>query len=141
MAPRRTSPLAPQRVEHRVSLARRTLTVFRSGRVARRVSVVIGAPATPTPTALFSIIGAWRSPPNAFLGSWIPPLTAHSNALQELEGGNGTVGVHGRGGASLLDPLGSARSHGCIRVSNPDIDWLVHSIGVLQLAGIPVRVQ
>jgi hypothetical protein len=124
-----------------VSLARRTLTVFRSGRVARRVSVVIGAPATPTPTGLFSIIGAWRSPPNAFLGSWILPLTAHSNALQEFEGGDGTVGVHGRGGASLLDPLGSARSHGCIRVSNPDIDWLVHLIGAPQLAGIPVRVQ
>jgi hypothetical protein len=124
-----------------VSLAKRTLSVFRSGRVALRVSVVIGAPTTPTPRGLFSIIGAWRSPPNAFLGSWILPLTAHSNALQEFEGGDGTVGVHGRGGASLLDPLGSARSHGCIRVSNPDIDWLVHSIGAPQLAGIPVRVQ
>ena len=124
-----------------VSLAKRTLTVFSRGRVARRVRVVIGAPATPTPTGLFSIIGAWRSPPNAFLGSWILPLTAHSNALQEFEGGDGTVGVHGRGGASLLDPLGSALSHGCIRVSNPDIDWLVRSIGAPQLAGIPVRVQ
>ena len=124
-----------------VSLAKRTLALFRGGRVARRVSVVIGAPATPTPTGLFSIIGAWRSPPDAFLGSWILPLTAHSNALQEFEGGDGTVGVHGRGGASLVDPLGSARSHGCIRVSNADIDWLVHTIGAPQLAGIPVRVQ
>ena len=103
--------------------------------------MVIGAPATPTPTGLFSIIGALRSSPNAFLGSWIRPLTAHSNALQEFEGGDGTVGVHGRGGASLLDPLGSARSHGCIRVSNADIDWLVHTIGAPQLDGIPVRVQ
>ena len=102
---------------------------------------MIGAPATPTPTGLFSIIGAWRSPPDAFLGSWILPLTAHSNALQEFEGGDGTVGVHGRGGASLLDPLGSARSHGYIRVSSADIDWLVHTIGAPQLDGIPVRVQ
>jgi hypothetical protein len=124
-----------------VSLAKRTLTVFRSGRVARRASVVIGAPATPTPRGLFSIIGAWRSPPNSFLGSWILPLTAHSNALQEFEGGDGTVGVHGRGGVSLLDPLGSARSHGCIRLANAAIDWLVHSVGAAQLAGIPVRVQ
>jgi lipoprotein-anchoring transpeptidase ErfK/SrfK len=124
-----------------VSLAARTLTVLRAGRVARRLQVVIGAPATPTPTGLFSIIGAWRSSPDAFLGSWILPLTAHSDALQEFDGGDGTVGIHGRGGASLLDPLGSARSHGCIRLANAAIDWLVNSIGVDQLAGTPVLVH
>jgi lipoprotein-anchoring transpeptidase ErfK/SrfK len=124
-----------------VFLAPRTLTVFRVGRVVRRLRVVIGAPATPTPTGLFSIIGAWRSPPTAFLGSWILPLTAHSDALQEFEGGDGTVGIHGRGGASLIDPLGSARSHGCIRLPNDSIDWLVRSIGAAQLAGTPVRVH
>jgi hypothetical protein len=48
-----------------VSRAKRTLTVLRAGRVVRRFGAVIGAPATPT--GLFSIIGAWRSPPNAFL--------------------------------------------------------------------------
>jgi lipoprotein-anchoring transpeptidase ErfK/SrfK len=105
------------------------------------LSVVIGAPATPTPTGLFSIIGVWRSQPNAFLGSWILPLTAHSDALQEFDGGDGTVGIHGRGGASLLDPLGSARSHGCIRVANSAIDWLVNAIGSTQLPGIPITVR
>jgi lipoprotein-anchoring transpeptidase ErfK/SrfK len=113
---------------------------LRAGRLARRLSVVIGAPATPTPTGLFSITGAWRSQPNAFLGSWILPLTAHSDALQEFDGGDGTVGIHGRGGASLLDPLGSARSHGCIRLANSAIDWLVHTIGAAELAGTPVSV-
>jgi lipoprotein-anchoring transpeptidase ErfK/SrfK len=124
-----------------VSRAKRTLAVLRGGRAVRRLSVVVGAPATPTPTGLFSIIGAWRSQPNAFLGSWILPLTAHSDALQEFDGGDGTVGIHGRGGASLLDPLGSARSHGCIRLANSAIDWLVHSIGAAELAGTPVTVQ
>jgi lipoprotein-anchoring transpeptidase ErfK/SrfK len=123
-----------------VSLATRTLTVLRAGRVARRFPVVIGAPATPTPTGLFSIIGAWRSRPNAFLGSWILPLTAHSNTLREFDGGDGTVGIHGRGGTSLVDPLGSARSHGCVRLTNVAIEWLVHSIGAAQIAGTPVRV-
>ena len=107
----------------------------------RRVQVVVGAPSTPTPVGLFSIIGAWASPPDAFLGSWILPLTAHSDTLQEFDGGDGTVGIHGRGGASLLDPLGSARSHGCIRLDNSSIDWLVGSIGVGALPGIPVQVQ
>jgi lipoprotein-anchoring transpeptidase ErfK/SrfK len=123
-----------------VSRAARTLTVLRGGRVARRLSVVIGAPATPTPRGLFSIIGAWRSPPDAFLGSWILPLTAHSTALPQFDGGDGTVGIHGRGGASLLDPLGSARSHGCVRLANTGIEWLVHVIGAAGLAGTPVWV-
>jgi lipoprotein-anchoring transpeptidase ErfK/SrfK len=124
-----------------VSRAARTLIVIRGGRVVRRIAVVVGASATPTPKGLFSIIGAWRSPPNAFLGSWILPLTAHSDVLQQFEGGDGTVGIHGRGGASLLDPLGSARSHGCVRLDNDAIDWLVRSIGAAQIAGIPVGVS
>jgi lipoprotein-anchoring transpeptidase ErfK/SrfK len=61
--------------------------------------------------------------------------------LQRYEGGDGTVAIHGRGGASLLDPLGSARSHGCIRLSNHAIDWLVRRIGVTHLAGTPVDVR
>ena len=124
-----------------VSTAQRTLSVYRGGSLVRRVQVVVGKPSTPTPVGLFSIIGAWASAPGAFLGSWILPLTAHSNALQQFDGGDGTVGIHGRGGASLLDPLGSARSHGCIRVANPSIDWLVGSIGAGALPGIPVRVE
>ena len=56
-------------------------------------------------------------------------------------GGDGRVGIHGRGGASLLDPLGSARSHGCIRMANGAIDWLVRTVGADALPGIPVRMQ
>jgi lipoprotein-anchoring transpeptidase ErfK/SrfK len=124
-----------------VSPAARMLTVFRAGKPLRTVHVVVGKPATPTPTGLFSIIGAWRSPPDAFLGSWILALTAHSNVLSHFEGGDGTVAIHGRGGASLLDPLGSALSHGCIRLANSAIDWIVDEIGEANLAGIPVIVR
>jgi L,D-transpeptidase catalytic domain len=124
-----------------VSTAERSLSVYRRGRLVRRVPVVVGKPGTPTPEGLFSIIGAWPSAPNAFLGSWILPLTAHSNVLQQFDGGDGTVGIHGRGGASLLDPLGTASSHGCIRVGNSSIDWLVGLIRGWALPGIPVRVQ
>ena len=124
-----------------VSTSDRTLSVYRHGSLVRRVPVVVGKPSTPTPVGLFSIIGAWADPPDAFLGSWILALTAHSDALQQFDGGDGTVGIHGRGGVSLLDPLGSASSHGCIRVDNSSIDWLVGLIGAGALPGIPVRVE
>jgi lipoprotein-anchoring transpeptidase ErfK/SrfK len=124
-----------------VSLATRTLTLDHAGIPRRRIRIVTGAPTTPTPTGFFAIIGAWPSSPNAFLGSWILALTAHSNVLQEFDGGEGRIGIHGRGGSSLRDPLGTDRSHGCIRLANTAIDWLVHTIGRAQLPGTPVRID
>jgi lipoprotein-anchoring transpeptidase ErfK/SrfK len=111
------------------------------GAPIRTISVVVGKPSTPTPLGLFAI--AWAIPwhPTDFLGSWVLELTAHSNVLQEFDGGDGTVGIHGRGGASLLDPLGSARSHGCIRLANDAIDSLVRTVGASRLPGTPVQVS
>jgi lipoprotein-anchoring transpeptidase ErfK/SrfK len=103
--------------------------------------VVVGKPSTPTPVGLFGIVWAIPWHPTDFLGSWVLELTAHSNVLKRFDGGDGTVGIHGRGGASLVDPLGSARSHGCIRMSNDTIDWLVHKIGMRELPGTPVEVS
>lgn len=124
-----------------VSTASRTLTLFRSGKAVRTVSVVVGKPSTPTPNGLFAV--AWAVPwhPTDFLGSWVLELTAHSDVLQQFDGGDGTVGIHGRGGTSLLDPLGSAASHGCIRLANDSIDWLVQTVGENQLPGTPVEVS
>ena len=124
-----------------ISTASRTLTLLRAGRWVRTVSVVVGKSSTPTPTGLFAI--AWAIPwhPNDFLGSWVLELTAHSDVLQRFDGGDGTVGIHGRGGTSLLDPLGSAASHGCVRLANDSIDWLVRTIGESRLPGTPVQVS
>jgi lipoprotein-anchoring transpeptidase ErfK/SrfK len=113
-----------------VSTAHRSLTLFRSGAAVHTLSVVVGKPSTPTPTGLFAV--AWAIPwhPDDFLGSWVLELTAHSDVLQQFEGGDGTVGIHGRGGASLLDPLGSAASHGCIRLANWDVIRLKDLVSV-----------
>jgi lipoprotein-anchoring transpeptidase ErfK/SrfK len=129
----------PWRID--VSTARRTLTLYKHGARMGAVRVVVGKPSTPTPAGLFAVTWAIRWHPGSFLGSWVLELTAHSNVLQRFDGGDGTVGIHGRGGASLLDPLGSARSHGCIRLANQAIDWLVRTIGVHRLPGTPVRVR
>jgi lipoprotein-anchoring transpeptidase ErfK/SrfK len=124
-----------------VSTSRRTLTLFRFGKPVRSLSVVVGKPGTPTPSGLFAIVWAIPWNPNDFLGSWVLELTAHSNVLDHFDGGDGTVGIHGRGGASLLDPLGSARSHGCVRMANDAIDWLVHTVGEDRLLGTPVGIE
>ena len=124
-----------------ISTSRRTLTLIRAGTAVGTVSVVVGKPSTPTPDGLFAIWWAIPWHPDDFLGSWVLDLTAHSDALQEFDGGDGTVAIHGRGGASLEDPLGTADSHGCIRLSNDTIDWLVHTIGPSRLPGTPVQIS
>jgi lipoprotein-anchoring transpeptidase ErfK/SrfK len=123
-----------------VSTRRRRLMLYSAGVLIRTARVVVGKPSTPTPVGLFAVVSAIRWHPNAFLGSWVLELTAHSGVLRDFDGGDGTVGIHGRGGASLLDPLGSARSHGCIRLANQTIDLLVRTIGVARLPGTPVRI-
>ncbi|ADB50830.1 ErfK/YbiS/YcfS/YnhG family protein [Conexibacter woesei DSM 14684] len=129
----------PWRIE--VSRAARTITLTRAGRRAAVARVVIGKPSTRTPGGLFAVFNAWPNPPRDFSGTWIVALTAHSRALRRFDGGEGRIAIHGRGGASLVDPLGSARSHGCVRVANGDLDRIVRTVGWARLSGTPVRIR
>jgi lipoprotein-anchoring transpeptidase ErfK/SrfK len=125
----------PWRIE--VSLEQRTVSLLRGGRVTNRWPAVVGKPSTPTPTGLFSVYQRVRQPnPNAFLGTWALLLSGFSNALREFDGGPGRFAIHGRGGTSLLDPLGTARSHGCIRIDNGAVDVLAADAA----EGTPVQI-
>ncbi len=98
---------------------------------------MIGAPATPTPRGLYAIYEKLAQPnPKGFLGPWALHLTAFSNVLLNYGGGPGRVAIHGRDGASLADPLGSSRSHGCIRVDDPNIIWMARVVPL----GTPVLI-
>ncbi len=120
-----------------ISTARRLVTVYRAGRLVRRFSAVVGAPGTPTPHGLFAIWEKNLQPdPRAFIGPWALSLTALSNVLESYGGGPGRVAIHGRSGLSLQDPLGTAASHGCVRVDNDDVRWLAQRLP----HGTPVRV-
>jgi lipoprotein-anchoring transpeptidase ErfK/SrfK len=116
----------------------RRVAVYRSGRIRRAFGAVVGHPSTPTPRGLFAIAEKARQPdPAGFLGPWALHLTAHSDVLDNYGGGPGRVAIHGRSGASLLDPLGTARSHGCVRIDNRDVSWLARRLPV----GAPVVIR
>lgn len=120
-----------------ISLRSRVVRVFKSGRLVKRFKTVIGAPATPTPTGQFAIYEKSRQPaPDGFIGPLALHLTAHSNVLDNFGGGPGRIAIHGRGAASLSDPLGSAASHGCLRINNSRILWLGRKLPI----GTPVRI-
>lgn len=117
----------------------RRVTVFHRGRAVRRFGAVVGASATPTPAGrgVGAVYERVRQPdPGGFLGPWALHLTALSDVLRDYGGGPGRIAIHGRAGASLADPLGTARSHGCIRVDNADVRWLARRAH----AGTPVEI-
>ena len=126
------------RMRIEISTRRRTVSVLRSGVLVKRFRAVVGKPATPTPEGRFAVSEIVRQPdPTGFVGPWMLHLTAFSNVLDNFGGGRGRVAIHGRAGASLLDPLGSARSHGCIRVSNAPVRWLAAKMA----PGVPVDIR
>lgn len=110
----------PWRIE--ISRASKSLRLIKAGRTTRTMKVVIGAPGTPTPAGHFSLLDKLnvRDTGN-FLGNWVMPLTAYSDVLKQFDGGPGQIAIHGRGGASLKQPVGTAASHGCVRVENKNI--------------------
>ncbi|HEY5333318.1 MAG TPA: L,D-transpeptidase [Solirubrobacterales bacterium] len=59
-----------------------------------------------------------------------------ARVLKDFGGGPGWIAIHGRDGESLLDPLGSAASHGCIRIPDAGISWLAAHAPL----GTPVRI-
>ena len=125
----RSAWIAPTRVRlgrtrWRVEIDRsaRTVRVLRAGRVVRRFRAVVGAPATPTPRGRFAVYEFARQPDpvaSSAHGRCTSPRTR--DVLDDYGGGPGRVAIHGREGASLRDPLGTARSHGCVRVANAAI--------------------
>ena len=117
-----------------IRLSTRRVTVYRDGKVARRFRAVIGTSATPTPRGRFFIEEAVRLSPVDLGGPYALATSARSSVLQEFAGGPGQIALHGTNG--LSDPLGTAASHGCIRLSTAAITWMARRIG----SGVPLRI-
>ena len=120
-----------------IATSTRRARVLHRWRVVRSFGIVVGAPGTPTPAGLFAIAEKIRqADPRGFLGPWALHLTAHSRVLFDFGGGEGRIALHGRDGASLADPIGSAASHGCVRMDDRNVRYLARVLPT----GAPVRI-
>jgi lipoprotein-anchoring transpeptidase ErfK/SrfK len=129
-----TSPLVtPWRIV--IDLSARRVKAYNDGRMVRSFQAVVGKPSTPTPTGEFFVEEMVQMAPAEAGGPFALALSARSNALQEFEGGPGQIAIHGRN--NLGGTLGTAASHGCIRLSTASINWLAARIG----AGTPVTID
>ncbi len=117
-----------------IRLSTRRVTIYHDGRVERRFSAVVGKPSTPTPRGRFFIEEALRLSSRDPGSPFALATSARSAVLQEFEGGPGQIALHGTD--NLSGALGTARSHGCVRLSTRAITWLARRIG----AGVPLTI-
>ncbi len=119
------------------------LRLFKRLKLSKSYGVAVGQPAYPTPTGLYSISNkavnpAWTAPNSPWAGAYRNETVAGGSAENPLKARwmgivNG-VGIHGTG-----DPgsIGSAASHGCIRMTVPDVVDLYPRVPV----GTPVLIR
>lgn len=118
-----------------LDLSARQVTVYRDGFVERRFRAVVGKPSTPTPTGRFFVEEAVALTASAPGAPFALATSARSNVLQEFEGGPGQIALHGTN--NVTGALGSASSHGCVRVATAAIRWLAARIG----SGVPLVIR
>lgn len=118
----------------RVKLSARRVIVYRTGLVARRFRAVVGTPSTPTPRGRFFVEEALSIAPQDHGGPFALATSARSNVFQEFDGGPGQIGIHGTN--NLAGVVGTAVSHGCVRLNTAAITWLAQRLG----GGVPITI-
>lgn len=116
-----------------VSLGGRSLRVEDAGTEVFQTETAIGTPENPTPTGATYVTELIDNvDPDGAYGPYAFGLALHSQTLSEFGSGDGQVGIHGTNEPGLI---GQAVSHGCVRLTNDDVESLVD----LQLPlGVPV---
>jgi lipoprotein-anchoring transpeptidase ErfK/SrfK len=112
----------------------RRVSFYQWGRRVRTVEAVVGKPSTPTPHGKFFVEEVIRLRAGDVGAPFALALSARSNVFQEFEGGPGQIALHGL--ANVGGVLGSAASHGCVRLSSGTLSWLVVRVS----PGVPVTI-
>ncbi|MBA2763403.1 MAG: L,D-transpeptidase [Thermoleophilaceae bacterium] len=118
-----------------VDVGARRVVVYREGRREQKYRAIVGKRSTPTPR------GRYFVEENVKLGGDQPgapfalATSARSKVLQEFEGGPGQIALHGLD--NIGGKLGTAVSHGCVRLATKDIKWLAARIE----PGVPVTIR
>ena len=131
---------ALENVRLELSLSQRRVTLFRATQALKSYPVAIGKVGWETPTGQFKVKTKMRNPPwrSPFNGSVIagghPRNPLGRRWIGFWTNGKDWIGFHGTPNRSSV---GSAASHGCVRMFNEDINELFDQITV----GTPVIVK
>ncbi len=118
---------AGQPIAVTVSRDGKTVRVFKRGKLTKTYTVAVGSPEFPTPTGQFVVQSMQKNPawnvPNSewagdLAGETIPGGDPRNPLVARWIGFNGSVGFHGTASSGSL---GTAASHGCIRMAPADV--------------------
>lgn len=118
------------------------LRVFKNLKLSKTYGVAVGAPGYDTPTGRYTIANkavnpAWTAPDSPWAGAYRNEVVPGGRADNPLKarwlGIVGGVGIHGTGAPGSI---GSRASHGCIRMTVPDVIDLYPRVPV----GAPVLI-
>jgi lipoprotein-anchoring transpeptidase ErfK/SrfK len=113
-----------------------TLRFFKRLRLARTYRIAVGQVGLETPAGLYHVQNkavnpAWHVPNSAWAGSLagqvIPGGTAENPLKSRWMGIYDGAGIHG---TADVGSLGTAASHGCIRMAIPDVEELYDQVPV-----------
>ncbi len=118
-----------------VDISERTLTLYVDGRVQKTYGVAVGTPGHPTPRGSFHItlkryMPTWSNPGSAWaagMPSYIPPGPSNPLGTRALNIDSPGIRIHG---TSADYSIGTAASHGCMRMHRWDIEELYELVEV-----------
>lgn len=117
-----------------VDLIARRVDVYFKGRLLRSYPAIVGKPSTPTPTGEYFIEEDVQLPSWSAGAPFALATSDRSNVLQQFDGGPGQIALHGLD--NVGGQLGTAESHGCIRLADSTITWLAARIN----PGVPLTI-
>ena len=117
-----------------VGLQARRVYVYSLGKRIRSFSAVVGKASTPTPLGTFFVEESVQLGRTDVGGPFALALSARSGVYRQFAGGPGQIAIHGLD--NIGGVLGSAVSHGCVRLTDAAITWLAVRIG----PGVPVTI-
>jgi lipoprotein-anchoring transpeptidase ErfK/SrfK len=117
-----------------VDVGTRRVRVYRRARLVRSYAAVVGQRSTPTPRGSYFVEENVRLAADHAGAPFALATSARSSVLQEFAGGPGQIAVHGV--ENIGGRLGTAASHGCVRLRTAAIAWLAARIS----PGSPVTI-
>ena len=110
---------APRRII--VSIADRRLVVVENNEILAAFPVAVGAPTSPSPVGTFTVINRVTNPTYYRPGTVIAPGPRNPIGTRWIGLSRKGYGIHGTDEPSSI---GYAKSHGCIRLRNADVERL-----------------
>ena len=110
-----------------VDLSERRLTVYRRGAAVRSFPAIVGAASTPTPRGTSFVEETVLLRARDVGAPYALALASRSHVLQEFAGGPGQIAGHGM--RNVGGVLGTAASHGCVRLATGAVTWVGQRIG------------